>query len=295
MRLGAPTVGLQRALVELPSTLHRSLKVFRRATGISAVTSLATIVPDADGPLVLSPPVHPRCARRLRSVAVAPCAEQWRIHTRSLRRSPPTDMHTCPIGLRCSCVPIHFEDRLVGVAKLVVDPAKSELDIRTASSLLKLIVSQACQTLAVRALSDEVRLLRECVDKPLRLEPGERSGSKGSVAASARPSALVERTLAHLQARYGDPELSLKSIAGALRCNPKYVTSRFTEVTGEHMHIYLVRLRVSHACRLLLTTEESVKSIAHATGFGGAGRMAGAFRRHVGVSPREYRRIFSSP
>jgi len=32
----------------------------------------------------------------------------------------PDPSHTCPIGLRYSCVPIHFGDQFVGVAKLVV-------------------------------------------------------------------------------------------------------------------------------------------------------------------------------
>jgi len=61
------------------------------------------------------------------------------------------------------------------------------------------------------------------------------------------------------------------------------------------MHTYLVTLRVSHACRLLMGTDLRVKEVAFASGFSEARRLESAFRRHVGVSPSEYRRIFAGP
>jgi AraC-like DNA-binding protein len=39
----------------------------------------------------------------------------------------------------------------------------------------------------------------------------------------------------------------------------------------------------------------SIKEVAYESGFSGPGRLDSAFRRHVGVSPSEYRRIFASP
>jgi two-component system response regulator YesN len=105
----------------------------------------------------------------------------------------------------------------------------------------------------------------------------------------------VNRALAHLQHHYQESTLSLLAVAKSLECNPRYLTTRFSKVVGERMHTYLVALRVSHACRLLLDTELRVKEVAFASGFSGAGRLDSAFRRHLGVSPGEYRRIFASP
>jgi AraC-like DNA-binding protein len=101
--------------------------------------------------------------------------------------------------------------------------------------------------------------------------------------------------LTHLQRNYHDPALSLLSVAKALQCNPRYLTSRFTRVVGEHMHSYLVTLRVSRACHLLVTTNQHVKVIAVTSGFSRPGGMTRAFRTHVGVSAMEYRRLFASP
>ncbi len=295
MRLAPSGAEFQIALVQFSTRLHRSLKLLRRVTGLQAVTSVAPIVTDASLPLDLSPPLHPRCARRLRSVTDSPCAEQWRIHGRSMRRSSRTNSHTCPIGLRCSCVPIHFGDRLVGVAKLVADAAVADSEFKTAMNLLKTIISQVSQELTVTGLSEEVRSLQNRVAELQRMHSGEPSRADRSEPSGTLRTALVDRALAHLQLHYADKDLSLQDVARALGCNPKYLTTRFTKIAGEHMHSYLIKLRVFHACRLLIVTDDSVKSIALTTGFAGPGRLANAFRTRVGVSPREYRRIFSSP
>ena len=295
MWLAPSSAGFHIALVQLSTRLHRSLKLLRQVTGLQAVTSVATGVADSGLPLDLSPPVHPRCARSLRSVPHAPCAEQWRIHGRSMRRSSRTNSHTCPIGLRCSCVPIHIGDRLVGIAKLVADAAVPHPEFKTAVNLLETITSKVSQELAVTALSEEVRSLQGRVAELQRVHSGQPLQGNRSEPSSAPRTALVDRALAHLQLHYPNKDLSLQDVASALGCNPKYLTTRFTETVGEHMHAYLIHLRVSHACRLLIAGDDSVKSIAHATGFAGPGRLASVFRTHVGVSPREYRRIFSNP
>jgi AraC-like DNA-binding protein len=247
--------------------------------------------------------VHPRCAKRLRSGRTAPCRKQWFIHLRSSRRSPNVHSHTCPIGLRCSCVPIQFDGHLIGVAKLVVGPETSDRAFSSATSVLRLMVSGVCQDSLASGLSAEVEVLRQ------RLADVRQMQSKGDLAAgnftppvaapgsSATPRqnlSLVESALSHLHRHYQAPALSLPAVASALACNPRYLTTRFTLVVGEHMHAYLVRLRVARACRLLMDTDLPIKEAAYASGFRDNAGLTRAFRRHVGVPPGEYRRIFAA-
>jgi len=304
MQLASPSRGSQLALVQLSGRLRRGLKRFRNITGLTAVVSVVTSLPEPGTSFALSPPVHPRCARKLRSISNAPCGEQGLIHLRSGRRSPRAHSHTCPIGMRCSCVPIRFGDQLVGVAKLVVDSETAEPAFTTGLNILKLVVSETCQDSAVTLLTEEVLALRQQVGELQQIHSSDRPRADGYFASRISPgatdpdaqrAALVERALAHLQKHYQDPRLSLRTVAGALGCNPRYLTTRFSEILGERMHTYLVALRVSHACRLLMTTDSSIKVIALASGFSGPTRLAGAFRHHVGVSPGTYRRIFSGP
>jgi AraC-like DNA-binding protein len=200
-------------------------------------------------------------------------------------------------------VPIQFDGRLIGVAKLVVGPETSDRRFSSATSVLKLMVSGVCQDSLVSQLSEEVGALRQ------RLVEMRQMQSKGDLApdtfrppvAAAGSSAvqrgnlrLVESALSHLHRHYQSPSLALPVVATALACNPRYLTTRFTLVVGEHMHAYLVRLRVAHACRLLMDTDVPIKEAAYDSGFRGNAGLARAFRKHVGVSPGEYRRIFAA-
>lgn len=223
---------------------------------------------------------------------------------RSSRRSPGVTSHICPVGLRCSCVPIRFDNRLVGVAKVVVNSETSDAAFSSATDALKLVVSETCKGSLVAMLSEEVGALRQRVAElhhfRSRREPPV-SGSeprvvtRGAEQAEGQRSPLVERAVAYLQQHYQEPNLSLPDVAESLGCNPMYLTNRFTQVVGEHMHRYLAGLRVAHACRLLMGTDLLVKETACASGFLGSAPLARTFRRYMGVSPGEYRRIFTAP
>ena len=289
----APTVlpaqgpAVQLALVRLPNRIRRALQLFRRISGLIAVATVMTSVPAHGARHALLPPLHPRCARRLRSNGTPPCAEEWSIHVRESRllRRPYT--HTCPLGLRCSGVPIYLGESLVGLAKVVVDGGTPERTLKSALSVLTLVLSETCQESALTVLSDEVQALRNRVlllqripkasqppsadhQSPTDKEPGERREPPAG-------ATLVSRAIAHLQGHYKDRDLSLRSISAVMSCNPRYLTGRFTEVVGERMHTYLTTLRVAHASRLLIRTRLRVKEIAFASGFNGSGRYRRLF------------------
>jgi AraC-like DNA-binding protein len=298
-----PSSGLDLSMVRLPGRMRWGLGLFRKITGLTAVTSLVTPLVGSGQPSAMSPPVHPRCARRLRSVRTAPCRKQWFIHVRSGRRSPSVHSHTCPISLRCSCVPIQIDGRLIGAAKLVVGSETSDRAFSAATSVLTLIVSGISQDSLVSELLEELGTLRQCVAQFRQIQSkGAHVANRanppvatpGPGAAQRRNLTLVESALSHLHRHYQAPALSLPVVAEALGCNPRYLTTRFTLIVGERMHAYLVRLRVAHACRLLMDTNVPIKETAYASGFRGGGALAQAFRRHVGVSPGEYRRIFAA-
>ena len=294
---------LKLALAQLPTRLRRACKLFRELTGLTAVISFrssARGLKDAGG---MRPPVHPLCAALIRTKAEAPCDEQWQAHIRQSLRSRRSHSHTCPLGLLCACVPIFLGETLVGVAKVVVDSDTSRVAFSAATATLALAVSTSCQETLVSVLSDELRSLRQRVAGFRHVQ----RNSVSSVDSVDAPSAIagedatrddhgtiVHRALNYLHRHYDERDLSLTSVAAALQCNGNYLTQRFTQLVGQHMHSYIVTLRVERACQELLSTDSSVKRIAHVVGFRDAGRLSRVFRRHVGVSPTEYRRIFVS-
>jgi len=106
---------------------------------------------------------------------------------------------------------------------------------------------------------------------------------------------VARRALAYVGRRYLAPTLSLAEVAHALGCNEKYLAHRFSEVVGQHMRAYVVARRLHHACTLLLRTDMLVKQVGLDSGFHDPAQFTRSFHRHLGVSPREYRRIFSKP
>jgi AraC-like DNA-binding protein len=67
-------------------------------------------------------------------------------------------------------------------------------------------------------------------------------------------------------------------------------TRTFRRTTGDSLVHYITRLRVARACTLLETTDDKIASVAAECGFGNLSHFNRQFRRHVAMSPREYRK-----
>src|SRR5262249_57804641 len=67
---------------------------------------------------------------------------------------------------------------------------------------------------------------------------------------------------------------------------------RFKQATGDNPLIYLQKLRVAAAKRLLEGEHRTMKEISNAVGYQDVAFFRALFQRHTGVSPSEYRRSF---
>ena len=74
---------------------------------------------------------------------------------------------------------------------------------------------------------------------------------------------------------------------------PAYAMRVFRKFSGMTLHEFLMHHRVSHAQRLLATTDETIDHIAAESGFGSPARFYACFRKLVGQSPSAYRRSFA--
>jgi len=96
----------------------------------------------------------------------------------------------------------------------------------------------------------------------------------------------------HLRQHYTE-SLSLSGAARALGLHPNYASTRFRERFGLTPGEYLVRQRLVHAQRLLLTSDLGVLQIALESGFGSSSRFYAAFAT-LRTVPLEYRRRLRS-
>jgi transcriptional regulator GlxA family with amidase domain len=94
--------------------------------------------------------------------------------------------------------------------------------------------------------------------------------------------------------RYAEP-LDLGALARAAHVSPRHFSRSFRQTFGETPHQYLLTRRIERARYLLRTTDMQVGEVCLAVGFNSVGSFTTTFRRHVGVSPTEYRREARGP
>jgi AraC family transcriptional regulator len=81
---------------------------------------------------------------------------------------------------------------------------------------------------------------------------------------------------------------TLTELADLCGLSVRQLTRAFRISRGSSIRQYVALSQVEHAKRLL-TSEESVKAIAHSLGFSSSSKFAFAFRRATGETPREFR------
>jgi AraC-like DNA-binding protein len=112
------------------------------------------------------------------------------------------------------------------------------------------------------------------------------------------PPALLERHLLRARdladRRYGEP-LDVRALAREAHVSPRHFSRSFRRVFGETPYQYLLSRRLERARHLLRTTDRTVAEICLDVGFTSVGSFTTTFRRHVGVSPTTFRKVYGGP
>ena len=87
---------------------------------------------------------------------------------------------------------------------------------------------------------------------------------------------------------YMEP-ITSADVARAAGFSPNYLSRKFRAATGIGLHEYIVFVRLQHAAQELVSTSDSITTIALRCGFTDANYFKDCFKRHYGVSPRAYR------
>ena len=135
-------------------------------------------------------------------------------------------------------------------------------------------------------LEMQARLLRLALNLPTTQRPIKRDR-----VATVTDDGLnkVEKMACFIAQRYTE-QLTVQEIGDFVKLHPNYAMNLFQKTFGTTLINYLTQHRVSHAQRLLATTEMTITEVAFGSGFNSISRFNDAFRRACGCSPREYRR-----
>jgi AraC-like DNA-binding protein len=134
----------------------------------------------------------------------------------------------------------------------------------------------------VLLLEIQTRLHRLALNMPSEV-------TKQSTTAATGGEAKIEAITHHINTRYFE-NITVDEIADAVGLNPRYMMKLFRAHSGMSVWEYVVRLRICHAQRLLITTNEKITDIAFQSGFGSTAPFYATFRKlGGGKNPRAFR------
>lgn len=84
--------------------------------------------------------------------------------------------------------------------------------------------------------------------------------------------------------------ITVRDVLRQVPLSRRVLESRFQAAVGRTPHAEILRLRLEHACTLLSTTDQPLSAVARQAGFRHAEYFSVAFKRSLGMTPRDYRR-----
>ncbi len=100
---------------------------------------------------------------------------------------------------------------------------------------------------------------------------------------------LVDAVTEYIKYSYNKIDLSITEICKHFNISHSYLCRIFKEANDCSVKNYLMKVRISEACRLLETTSLGVKEIAYSVGFADNIHFMKMFKKYMGKTPTEYR------
>lgn len=106
-----------------------------------------------------------------------------------------------------------------------------------------------------------------------------------------KPADLIERAKSVIESGYSD--LTVDKLASILYVNSKYLSKMFHKYMGITPKHYITETKMTHAEHYLISTEYPIQKISEIVGYNNYTNFYVAFKAKYGVSPEEYRRLYS--
>ena len=105
-------------------------------------------------------------------------------------------------------------------------------------------------------------------------------------------SSYVQSAISYIKDNYAR-SITLKDIADSIGISTSYLSSTFKTETGTGLSNYISFFRIQTACTLLRTTNDPISQIAESVNIADTTYFTKQFKKYVGTTPSEYRRIFN--
>ncbi len=192
---------------------------------------------------------------------------------------------TLPLASFLNCRFPSTLTRPILAGEIVDDPEPDAGDARTLSRWFDDL--QSGNTLREQAAEIEIhaRLLRLGLALPERKAQNRRTVRPPGVESSLT---RADQIACYIARHYMKP-LTADDIARAAGLHPNYAMALFRKTFGTTITEFLLQHRLSHAQRLLVTTDEPIIEVGAAAGFQSLSRFNEFFKKACGCPPRVYR------
>lgn len=112
--------------------------------------------------------------------------------------------------------------------------------------------------------------------------------SANRISAAITNNSDIDDVITYLQMNYRS-EITLAILSKEFHLSREYLCRYFKRVTGKTILEFLSEIRITHAKSLLLTTQYPISDIGATCGFPTPGNFYKVFKKHMGMSPREFR------
>ena len=126
-------------------------------------------------------------------------------------------------------------------------------------------------------------------DKPLEAKADASAGEARKPAVRPADIEFLARVAEIYDLHLSRQRLSIDELASEMCMSRSQFTRRLTAVTGTGANIYLNRLRLEKACRLLKDTEKPISIIAEECGFDDPSYFGSIFKKTYHATPMQYR------
>ena len=99
-----------------------------------------------------------------------------------------------------------------------------------------------------------------------------------------------QKVISYLEDHYTEP-LIVEDLAALACLSERQFRRLFTEKYGLSPKKYCLNLRMKESCYLLKSTNLSISEISVKTGFEDANYFSRQFKKHTGLTPKEYRKL----
>jgi two-component system response regulator YesN len=109
-----------------------------------------------------------------------------------------------------------------------------------------------------------------------------------------RYQSVILKAKEYIDRHYASQDISLHTVASHVGISPNHLSTVFAQETGENFIEYLTRVRIEKAKQLLENTAMKNADIAYEAGFNDPHYFSFIFKKHTGLSPREWKKTQNS-